>query len=192
MGWFYGFKLHLIINDKGEILDFRLTPGNTNDRLPLYGKRFTEKLFGKLVADKGYISQSLFEYLFIEDVHLITHKKKNMKNSLMLQYDKVLLRKRVLIESVNDELKNICQIEHTRHRSIHNFAANLVAGLIAYQTLDKKPSLNLELIKKTEFGRLNLYRTQVYFSLCVPYLLLLTRLGLVKIVGLSMSFKPHI
>ena len=148
MGWFYGFKLYLIINDKGEILDFRLTPGNTNDRIPLYDKHFTEKLFGKLIADKGYISQSLFEYLFIDDVHLITHKKKNMKNSLMLQYDKVLLRKRVLIESVNDELKNICQIEHTRHRSIHNFAANLVAGLIAYQTLDKKPSLNLELIKK--------------------------------------------
>lgn len=147
MGWFYGFKLHLIINDKGEILDFRLTPGNTNDRIPLYDKRFTEKLFGKLIADKGYISQSLFEHLFIDDVHLITHKKKNMKNSIMLQYDKILLRKRVLIESVNDELKNICQIEHTRHRSIHNFAANLIAGLIAYQTLDKKPSLNLEQIK---------------------------------------------
>lgn len=144
MGCFYGFKLHIIINDKGELLDFRLTPANTDDRLPLYDKSFTDKLYGKLVADKGYISQGLFEHLFIDDIHLVTRKKKNMKNSLMLLTDKILLRKRVLVECVNDELKNVCQIEHTRHRSIHNFMVNLIAGLIAYQTLEKKTSLNLE------------------------------------------------
>ena len=149
MGWFYGFKLHLVINDKGEIIQWTLTPGNVDDREPLKDKKFTEKLFGKLFADRGYISQNLFDMLFIDDLHLITKIKKNMKNSLMNLYDKLLLRKRAVIESVNDELKNICQIEHTRHRSVDNFATNLVAGLIAYNLLPKKPSMNIEIIDKS-------------------------------------------
>ena len=121
MGWFFGFKLHIIINDRGEIVQWQLTPANTDDRSPLKNKKFTEKIFGKLVADKGYISQSLFEELFVDDIHLITRIRKNMKNSLMHLRDKILLRKRSLIETVNDELKNIVQIEHTRHRSIGGF-----------------------------------------------------------------------
>lgn len=149
MGWFYGFKLHLVINDKGEIIQWMLTPGNVDDREPLKDKKFTEILFGKLFADRGYISQSLFDLLFVDDIHLITKIKKNMKNSLMHLYDKLLLRKRALIETVNDELKNICQIEHTRHRSVDNFATNLVAGLIAYNLLPKKPSMNFEIIDKS-------------------------------------------
>ena len=71
-----------------------------------------------------------------------------MKNSLMLLNDKIMLRKRALVETVNDQLKNICQVEHTRHRSFDNFLANLLAGLIAYSFLDKKPSLNTEIIEK--------------------------------------------
>ncbi len=144
MGWFYGFKLHLVINDKGEILDFLFTQGNVDDRYPLKNKNFHNKIFGKLIADKGYISKSLFENLFIDGIHLITKIRKNMKNSLMLIQDKILLRKRAIIETVNDELKNICQIEHTRHRSFENFLSNLISGLIAYSFLDKKPSLNIE------------------------------------------------
>lgn len=144
LGWFHGFKLHLVINDRGEIITFRITHGATDDREPLKSDTFTRKLFGKLVADRGYISQDLFERLFVDDIHMITRRKRNMKNSLMHLHDKVLLRKRALIESVNDQLKNICQIEHTRHRSIHNFCSNLLAGLIAYQSLEKKPSLDLE------------------------------------------------
>ena len=69
-----------------------------------------------------------------------------MKNSLMNLYDKILLRKRAVIETVNDELKNICQIEHTRHRSVDNFAINLLAELIAYNLLPKKPGMNIEII----------------------------------------------
>ena len=106
------------------------------------------KIFGKLVADKGYISQSLFEELFVDDIHLITRIRKNMKNSLMHLRDKILLRKRSLIETVNDELKNIVQIEHTRHRSIGGFAANLMAAMAAYSFLPKKPSLNIEIIER--------------------------------------------
>ena len=144
LGWFYGFKLHLIINDKGEILDFIITPGNIDDRKPLSDMNLHKRIFGKLFGDKGYISKDLFEKLFIDGVHLITKIKKNMKNSLMLLQDKIALRKQALIETVNDELKNICQVEHTRHRSFNNFITNLLSGLIAYSFFDKKPSINLQ------------------------------------------------
>lgn len=146
MGWFYGFKLHIVINDAGEILDFLFTQGHVDDREPLKNKNFHSSIFGKLFGDKGYIGKNLFEQLFIDGVHLITKIRKNMKNSLMHVNDKIFLKKRALIESVNDELKNICQIEHTRHRSFENFLTNLIAGLIAYSFLPKKPSLNLEII----------------------------------------------
>ena len=149
MGWFYGFKLHLVINDKGEIIQWQLTPGNCDDREPLKNRKFTERLFGKLFADRGYISQDLFETLFVDDIHLVTKIRKNMKNSLMNLYDKIMLRKRAVIETVNDELKNVCHIEHTRHRSIDNFASNLFAGLIAYNLLPKKPEMNIEIIDKS-------------------------------------------
>lgn len=146
MGWFYGFKLHIVINDKGEILDFLFTQGNVDDREPLKNKTFHKSVFGKLFGDKGYIGKTLFEDLFIDGIHLITKIRKNMKNSLMHIQDKLLLKKRALIETVNDELKNICQIEHTRHRSFDNFLSNLLSGLIAYHFIPKKPSLNLEII----------------------------------------------
>ena len=149
MGWFYGFKLHLVINDRGEIILWRLTPGNVDDREPLKDDCFTDKHFGKLFADSGYISQSLFEKLFIGDIHLVTKIKKNMKNSLMNLYDKIALRKRALIETVNEELKNVCHIEHTRHSSFDNFATNLFAGLIAYNLMPKKPEMNIEVIDKS-------------------------------------------
>ena len=149
MGWFYGFKLHLVINERGEIIQWMLTPGNTDDREPLKNRDFTQKLFGKIFADRGYISQDLFETLFVDDIHLVTRIKKNMKNSLMNLHDKILLRKRALIETVNDELKNVCHIEHTRHRSVDNFAVNMLAALIAYNMLPKKPEMNIEIIDKS-------------------------------------------
>jgi hypothetical protein len=124
IGWFFGFKLHIVINDKGEILDFVISQANTDDRQPLKDKKFHKRVFGKLFGDKGYISNDLFEKLFIDGIHLITRIKKNMKNSLMLMSDKIYLRKRALIETVNDQLKNICQIEHTRHRCFPNFIGN--------------------------------------------------------------------
>lgn len=144
MGWFYGFKLHLIINDKGEIINFAITPGDVDDRQPLSNPKFVEKITGKLCGDKGYISQSLFENLFMGSIQLITNLKKNMKNMLMNQTDKIILRHRALIESVNDELKNMAQVEHSRHWSIANFLCSTFAALAAYSYFPKKPSLNLE------------------------------------------------
>ena len=144
MGWFYGFKLHLVVNEYGEILTFQLTPGNVDDRKPV--PLLMKDLFGKVFADKGYISGSLFETLLEDDIQLITGIRKNMKNHLMPLADKLLLRKRSIIETINDQLKNISQIEHSRHRSFINFLVNLLAGLLAYCFQPKKPSLHINLL----------------------------------------------
>ncbi|RYE36888.1 MAG: IS982 family transposase [Sphingobacteriales bacterium] len=150
IGAFFGFKLHLIINDKGEILNFAITQGNVDDREPLKNERFVEAIKGKLYADKGYISKELTNILFIDGLHLITSIRKNMKNCLMELKDKILLRKRSVIETVNDELKNICQIEHSRHRSFNNFLTNLLSGLIAYSFLPKKPAIKFETVQSNQ------------------------------------------
>jgi hypothetical protein len=152
MGYFFGFKLHYVINDKGEILSFVITPGNTDDREPLNDKGFIEKLRGKLYADKGYISQKLTEILFVDGLHLITQIRNNMKNVLMEMKDKILLRKRSVIETINDELKNMCSIEHSRHRSLVNFLTNLLAALIAYSFFPKKPAIKYEEIKTNQLA----------------------------------------
>lgn len=141
LGWFYGFKLHLICSDRGEIIDFLLTKANVDDRLPLKEKNFHDKVFGKIYGDKGYLGQDLFDKLFVDGIHLVTKVRKNMKAKSHSFMDKLNLRKRAVIESINDVLKNICQIEHSRHRSFDNFICNLIAGLTAYSFLDSKPSI---------------------------------------------------
>lgn len=142
MGWFFGFKLHFIINDRGDLLAVRVTPGNVDDRKPV--PALVKRLFGKLFGDKGYLSKPLRDQLRDQGVELITRLKSNMKNQLMRLSDKLLLRKRAIVETVIDQLKNISQIEHTRHRSPVNFMVHLVAGLIAYCFQPKKPSLGLD------------------------------------------------
>ena len=144
MGWFYVFKLHLIINDKGEILNFVITQANVDDREPLKNKKFVNKIKGKLYADKGYLGQKLSNLLFVDGIHLITSIRNNKKNVLMELKDKILLRKRSVIETVNDELKNMCQIEHSRHRSFNGFIANTITALIAYSFFPKKPSIKFD------------------------------------------------
>jgi hypothetical protein len=141
MGWFYGFKLHLIVNDEGDLLAFCLTPGHVDDRKPV--PTLTKRLWGQLFGDRGYISQALHDLLFAQGLELLTKIRKRMKNRLMRLWDKLLLRKRALIETINDQLKNISQIEHTRHRSVTGFMVNLIAGLVAYSFQPKKPSLGL-------------------------------------------------
>ena len=140
MGWFYGFKLHLAINEKGEVLDVALTPGNIDDRKPL--RKFAERLHGSLYADRGYISKDLREALGAQGVNLVYKVRKNMKPLPLSVSDEVLLKKRMLIESVIRELKTQMQVEHTRHRSFVNFQVNVFSALIAYQLLENKPSLN--------------------------------------------------
>jgi hypothetical protein len=141
MGWFYGFKLHLVVNDRGELLAFRITPGNVDDREPV--PELTQGLTGKLIGDRGYISSQLFHILWERGLHLVTKIRKNMHNKLMPLVDKLLLRKRAIIETINDQIKNIQQIEHTRHRSVVNAMVNVLAALVAYTHQPRKPSLNI-------------------------------------------------
>ena len=137
LGWFFGFKLHLIINDKGEILNFVFTTGGVDDREPLKEGALLKNIKGKLFGDKGYIGKTLFESLFVDGIQLVTKVKNNMRNSLMSVADKICLRKRALIETVNDELKNIAQIEHSRHRSFNNFTANALVQLLHIVSLKR-------------------------------------------------------
>lgn len=150
--WFSGFKLHLVINDCGELLSLRLTPGNVDDRRPV--PTMVKELFGELLGDKGYISQPLFEMLYDAGVQLVTKLKRNMKNRLVSLFDKIMLRKRAIIESVIDQLKNISQIEHSRHRSVANCFVNLLAGLVAYNFREKKPSLNIRVTEQLQLPAL--------------------------------------
>ncbi len=142
MGWFYGFKLHLIVNERGELISFMVTPGNTPDNSVAAVTKLAKKLQGKLFGDRGYISQDLFTALWEKGVQLITGIRRNMKNKLLPLIDKLMLRGRSIIETINDQLKNQEQIEHTRHRSPVNFGTNLFSGLVAYQLQPKKPSLH--------------------------------------------------
>lgn len=140
-GWFFGFKLHLVINDRGELLNVTLTPANVDDRKPV--PSLVRKLFGKIFGDKGYISKPLYDLLHQTiGVQLITKLKTNAKNRLPMEWiNRILIRKRAIVETVIDQLKNISQIEHSRHRSVGNFMVNLMCGLIAYTHQPKKPSL---------------------------------------------------
>jgi hypothetical protein len=129
-----------VVNDRGEILRSCITPGNVDDRKPVPG--LVKQLFGKLFGDEGYISQALRDMF---DIQLITKLRKNMKNKLMLMIDRILLRRRAIVECIIDQLKNISQIEHSRHLSIQNFYVNVLCDLIAYCRKPVKPSLGLDL-----------------------------------------------
>jgi hypothetical protein len=141
MGWYFGFKLHLMVNDQGELVAFRVTTGEVDDREPV--ESMAEELWGHLYGDRGSISQALHDALLATGVTLITLLRRTMKPRLMRLWERLILRKRFLIETINDQLKNISQIEHSRHRSLTGFMVNLVGGLIAYTFQPKKPSLGL-------------------------------------------------
>lgn len=144
-GWFYGFKIHLVINQLGEIVAAETTPGNVADNNPQLLTHLLAGLKGKCVGDKGY-QTGLFQKYYEQGLHLIVKPKKNMKSCAlpMVMKDKLLAQKRGLIESVNDLLMTLCDIDHTRHRSPANAFVNLFAGLIAYSFFDNRPTLLLE------------------------------------------------
>jgi transposase len=141
--WFFGFKLHLVVNEHGELLNLCITPGNSDDRKPV--PELLKQLFGKVFADRGYVSTALAQQLLADfGIKFFAKPRRNMKNQLMHLSDKLLARKRSIIETIIDQLKNISQIEHSRHRSPINCFVHLLCGLIAYCHQPKKPSLNLD------------------------------------------------
>lgn len=148
MGWFYGFKLHIITNHLGDIVAAKLSPANTDDRKPV--RELSKGLLDKLYADKGYISKALTDDLKEDGIALVMSQRKNMKSKFLAAWDGVMLSKRFIIETMNDQLKNISQIEHSRHRSLHGFMLNLLGGLIAYCLKPEKLSLNITDTEKSE------------------------------------------
>jgi hypothetical protein len=141
MGWFYGLKLHFVINHKGQIMALKITPGNTADSTVL--GEIAQNLTGKLYADKGYISRAVFHTLWQRGLHLITGIRRNMRNHLMLLGDKIMLRKRFVIETVFDILKCEMGLEHSRHRSPVNAMVHVLSCLVAYAYRPGKPSISL-------------------------------------------------
>lgn len=142
-GWVYGLKLHLLINDSRVILDFALTSANVDDRKPVCS--MLQGMFGKVYADKGYISKKLFEALFQKGVELVTRLKKGMKGELLLRADARALNERCKVETVLSLLKNRYEIEHTRHRSVPNALVHMVVSLISYNLFSSHVSLDQEL-----------------------------------------------
>ena len=139
-GWFYGLKIHLVINDLGQIVHFLLTSGSTADNQEKVLHHLLDDLKGDCYGDKGYISK-LFEQFYQNGLKLVTKVRKNMKQLLYNFSDAIFLRKRGMIESVNDILMTVCDIEHTRHRSANNAFTHIFASLAAYNFLNSKPTL---------------------------------------------------
>ena len=140
MGWFFGLKLHFVINHKGQIMALKITPGNIADTTVL--DEITQHLSGKAYADKGYISREEFRKLWQRGLHLITGIRRNMRNHLMLLGDKIMLRKRFVIETVLDILKCEMGLEHSRHRSVINAMVHVLSCLVAYAYRPGKPSIS--------------------------------------------------
>ena len=147
MGWFFGFKLHIVINGQGELMTFCLTPGNTDDRKPV--PKLFRKLQGLAAGDKGYISKKMAVELAEMGINFITKTRQNMKKIKRSAFEKFFLAKRAIVEAVIGQLKEICQIEHSRHRKPDNFLVNLLAALAAYTLKPRKPSINLKAIQKS-------------------------------------------
>jgi transposase len=144
MGWFFGLKLHLIINHKGEIMAVKITPGNTDDRKAL--EEIVNGLQGKCYADKGFVGKDIFQKLWEKGLHLITGIRKNMKQYLMPYIDKILLRKRFIIETTFGLLKGNMGLEHSRHRSPVNAFVHILATRVAYCFRSKKPKIKTNLL----------------------------------------------
>lgn len=147
-GWFYGFKVHLVINNYGEMVNFLFTQGNVADNNHQVLKSLIGELKGQCFGDKGYIT-TLFEMFYKQGLQLVTKVRRNMKNQprggpLIPLKDYLKLRKRAVIESVNDILTSVFDLEHTRHRSPVNALAHMLSALIAYCFYPNKPAVFVE------------------------------------------------
>lgn len=147
MGWFYGFKAHLVINQYGQLVNFVITPGNVADNNGALLTELLADLKGQCFGDRGYLTK-LFAAFYEQGLQIVTKLRRRMKNVLMPLSDKLNLRRRGLIESVNDLLTSVFDIEHSRHRSVANAQVNVLGGLIAYCFYDCKPSIVVPVKKR--------------------------------------------
>ncbi|WP_341795139.1 IS982 family transposase [Rickettsia endosymbiont of Rhinocyllus conicus] len=140
-GWFMGFKLHIVINNKGQIMAIKITKGNASDLSAV--DSITKGLWGKLFGDKAYISKEMSAKLFSRGLRLFTGIRKDMKNHLLDIEDKILLKSRSIIESVFNVLKNSMNLEHSRHRSPINFLVHILSCVNAFNFNKSKKFLTL-------------------------------------------------
>ena len=131
MGWFFGFKLHIVTDDCGDIVDFSLSTGNVHDGNKNIIDKIVDKVHGFLVGDKAYIG--LFKHLYAKGIKLLHRLRSNMKNKLLSMDEKILLQRRgSIIETSVGILKDYLSLEHTRHRSPINFLCHVFSCLISY------------------------------------------------------------
>jgi hypothetical protein len=142
MGGCYRFKLHLVVNDHGGVLGMKFTPAHADDQASVVS--IVSTLTGPLFGDTGYMSQQLSHQWLEQGLALITSIRNNMQPRLLILMDQLVLRKRAMIETINDQIKTISQLEHSRHRSCTPFMVNVIRALIAYSHRDKTPSINVD------------------------------------------------
>ena len=157
IGWFFGFKLHLIINHKSEIISFKISKGNKDDRCGL--EEILPENIGDLYGDKGYLGKSFAQRLFNKGCNLYTNvKKKNMKAKLKSLWHKSMLKKRFIIETVFGIFKEDYDLEHTRYRNVTGFIVNILSSLISYNLKKDKPKLNINEFENNDY-QLNNYKS---------------------------------
>jgi hypothetical protein len=142
-GYFFGLnrvggRLHMVINNLGEIICFLITPGNVADNNHKALQYLLKGLQGVCVGDKGYLT-TLFEWFYEQELEIVKRPRKNMRTLPIANYKHQLINLRPVIESAFDIMGTICDIDHTRHRSPVNAVTHLLAGLVAYQHLPQKP-----------------------------------------------------
>jgi hypothetical protein len=140
MGWFFGFKLHLVFNELNEIVALKLTPGNVADTGPV--PSLTKDLIGKLFGDKGYIGKELAETLLRRGLALFTRVRKNMKSLPLSMTDKMLLNARNMAETIIGHIKAFSSLNLPKHRSPINAFLHVLAALTAYQLNPIKPDIS--------------------------------------------------
>lgn len=140
-GWFYGFKLHLIVNRACEIVSALVTPGNVADVTALFPLFQRHPVQGKLFGDRGYISEAYKQLLGSRQCEMITRARANMTQPVFSPEDEHYMCQRNLIETVNSQLKDDLGIEHSRHRSWRGYIAHVYASLIAYQCVTTKAKI---------------------------------------------------
>lgn len=142
MGWFFGCKLHLIMNQSGDIVSTALSNGHTADIKMV--EQLVEGLKAKLYADRGYISQELRLKLKDQHIDLIIYHRKNIQSVQLSKEDEYHLKQRNKIETLFSLLKGTYNLVTSKARSVIGYFAGIYASLCAYQLCHQnKPTIQV-------------------------------------------------
>lgn len=146
-GWFFGLKVHLLINHLGQLVSVRLTTGSVHDSQPKVLFELTKNLVGWVFGDKGYLLNADKKAFVQGDGQLNWGAKprKGMKAADWPLAAKRYAKKRGVIETVIGQTKSVCDLEHSRHRSATNGFVNVYSALVAYTYYERKPNARVNL-----------------------------------------------